>query len=165
MSTVSTVFHAAKAKKKINEVMHKVGLFIKSDYSHSGAQGTTVHRCPGAVDTWTSHLELTSPRRHQSSRKHCRQFRRKSHIPNMVGTLPEAAVPWARELGVDSYPLGRPRRLHLHPWGQGCPVEAVSRDAAVSHRSSPRILPQASRQRNPAYHGRTGQRPICLPAP
>lgn len=98
-------------------------------------------------------------------RSHSRQFRRQYHTPNMVRYPSDTATSGLRGLGADRCPLGCPRRLHLHPRGQGGPVEAVPRDAAVPDRSAPSILPQAGGQRDPAHDGRAGQRPIRLPAP
>ena len=58
---------------------------------------------------------------------------------------------------------GRPRSINLYKGGESCPLQTVSRHAAVESRSSSCLLPQASRYWNPTYYCRAGQCTICLP--
>lgn len=64
-----------------------------------------------------------------------------------------------------SYYLGRPCGFDLHPRRESCPLETVPRDATITHRSPPCLVPQTRRQRYTAHDRRTRQCPICLSTP
>lgn len=121
--------------------------------------------------SWRSgHLDIppgidSSTQTASSTRDRSLQTCRKSRISNMVRPPVHTMTTRHRGLGTDRCPLGRPRRLHLHPRGQGCPLEAVPRNATIPDRSPSSVFPEARGQRHAAHHGRAGHCPLRLPAP